>query len=731
MNHHHDINRTSWLLLAFMLGACTPPAEGGTETEDESESDSEDDTSTTEVDPTEVDPTIEGTETTVTPTTEEPTTAGPTTVEPTTAGPTTVDPTTEGDTESTTDTSTGEPLAELTAVWATANPTGLSADALVGLSPALDANNATYTLVGDVISIQSLAYDMNDAFITYDAPSGGGIIIADNLPNNLMAAPIGLGTRQIVGVSTGLVAPKGIEATGPDGTIIVADTGAPAIHVFAGDADGDAAPVYSVIDFGPADAVWDIHYVAATDTLFAAGTTGQLLIYDTFSVMMGAAGPDRVVVPTENGSQISVNLHGITVAGDLVFLSDVGDPANGADGQLFVLSGAETIDGDVDVDQRIQGGDLGNPVDLELRAGITADTLYVAEKSNDKLLVFTENLVSGDFEAGATLDVVKPESIAIRTATTLLLAQNSAGVDTDGALLVNTPAVGAPTAGAVLNQIGSVTSIQSLALALDGRGFVGFDGPVTSGGGGVFVVDGLTGLTDMGTVDAVANRLWGPETGIVTPKGIALNAAQDRLFVADTAAANIKVFDANNLGNVEPLFIIDDLGGGAVWDVAYDDASDRLYAAGVDGVVRVFDGALAAEGQDPPARTITPTDGTDKISVNLHGIAYDAATDTLLLSDVGDAMVTDDGALFVIADAATADDMVEVKAAIRGAATLLGNPVDIAFDGADLYVAEKSNSAVQRYDGVLDLSGVDNDLEANATIEVQNAESVQLFFSVP
>jgi hypothetical protein len=327
--------------------------------------------------------------------------------------------------------------------------------------------------------------------------------------------------------------------------------------------------------------------------------------------------------------------------------------------------------------------------------------------------------------------VTKPESVALRTGTTLLLAQNSAGVDADGALLVNTPAMGNPTAGAALTQIGSVTSVQSLVLAPDGRGYVGFDGPAVSDGGGVFVVDGLTSLVDMGEVDVIANRLWGPETGIVTPKGIVLNAALDRLFIADTAAANIKVFDTAAFGDVAPLFVFDDLGGAPVWDVAYDDVEDRLYAAGVDGVVRVFDAALASMGNDAPARLIVPTDGAEKISVNLHGIHYDAASKVLILSDVGDAMNPMDGAIFLIADADTAEGDVEVLAAIRGDQTRLGNPVDIAFDGTALFVAEKSNSAVLRYDEILAFTGVDNNEAEDAMIEVANAESVQVVIGLP
>ncbi|MBA3545595.1 MAG: hypothetical protein H0T76_03845, partial [Nannocystis sp.] len=275
------------------------------------------------------------------------------------------------------------------------------------------------------------------------------------------------------------------------------------------------------------------------------------------------------------------------------------------------------------------------------------------------------------------------------------------------------------------------TSVQSLVLADSGDAFVTFDGPPPSDGGGVFSVPGLIEIAGDGQVNAITSRIWGPATNIVMPKGATLNAAQDRLFVADIGDSTIKVFDAATFGDAAPLFTIDDLGGGAVWDIDYDDASDLLFAAGVDGTVRVFEGALADMGASGPTRTITPTDDQDAvIGVNLHGIHYDALTKFLILSDVGDVMSDADGAIFIIADGDTVDDNTAVTASISGDMTHLGNPVDIAFDGAHLYVAEKAQSRVMRFNDVLTLTGANNKAE-DLFFEVPNPESVQLQFTKP
>jgi hypothetical protein len=55
---------------------------------------------------------------------------------------------------------------------------------------------------------------------------------------------------------------------------------------------------------------------------------------------------------------------------------------------------------------------------------------------------------------------------------------------------------------------------------------------------------------------------------------------------------------------------------------------------------------------------------------------------------------------------------------------MLGNPVDIAFDGANLYVAEKSQGMVLRFDNILSSAG--GDVSPDASIAQAAPESVVL-----
>jgi hypothetical protein len=212
------------------------------------------------------------------------------------------------------------------------------------------------------------------------------------------------------------------------------------------------------------------------------------------------------------------------------------------------------------------------------------------------------------------------------------------------------------------------------------------------------------------------------------PKGLSFaGLTRNQLIVADAPApvtgedlALVPSVHALStvLGLVDPRLLTTvpvSVAGGRTWDVAYDPLSDRLFAAMTNGTIAVYDtfiirANLASLGgpEVSPSRTITPgavVDGSStKLSVNLHGIEYDRGSDTLVVSDVGLATDEDDGAIFVIANARDASDtatgggpaIVAPARVLLGAATLLGNPVDVLLRGdGRLFVAEKLNGGGQ------------------------------------
>ena len=99
-------------------------------------------------------------------------------------------------------------------------------------------------------------------------------------------------------------------------------------------------------------------------------------------------------------------------------------------------------------------------------------------------------------------------------------------------------------------------------------------------------------------------------------------------------------------------------------------------------------------------------------------------------SDVGSGANPTDGKLYVLDNAASADGLTNVSVRIDDednnavGNTMLGNPVDIAFDGQHLYVAEKSQGKVLRFDNILDSAG--GDVSPSLSYDQASPESVSL-----
>ena len=88
--------------------------------------------------------------------------------------------------------------------------------------------------------------------------------------------------------------------------------------------------------------------------------------------------------------------------------------------------------------------------------------------------------------------------------------------------------------------------------------------------------------------------------------------------------------------------------------------------------------------------------------VRTHGLTYDSATDTMILTDIGDATNgQDDGGFQIIENftskfSGTANGStlaITEQTRVSGANTLLGNPVDVAYDGETktVFIAEAGN----------------------------------------
>ena len=574
-----------------------------------------------------------------------------------------------------------------------------------------------------------------------------------------------------IDLSGGMVVGKGIEILDELGRIIVADIGTPALQVFSSTAGQGAAALASI---PLANAAWDIKYDTANDRLYAALTNGTLAIFDNFSADLSAsATASRTLTPVDAmDTQVSANFHGIDFIGgssNTVIVSDVGaiTAGDGArdDGALFVFTDDGMVDGNVaPADyRRVAGTDtlLGNPVDLIQVDGV----VLVAEKANNQILAFntvaTEG--SGNVEPDFNLANTAPESLAVSDRGTGLPA-DATDIDTATAIanvaVTSNPAPMTTAVGGVVTGPGDGNGIISFLSAADlssqgsfdandgsgvntdfrsleniqfdaaGDAYVVFDtgnqtGPANTG---VLVLNRLSSR-DGGSTDApnTDREITGANSALTGGRGIEVVQSRGVMIVADFGGSAIRVYglQAGPSDDFAPLFSTTDVGSGSVWDLDYDPTSDTLFAAGTMGELLVYRNYLAtaaATGGDV-APIATRLNSDSMATSNLHGIVHVAASNQLIVSDVGDAADADDGLIYVVANANATTPT--VTATITGpSADTLGNPVDLAYDGTALFVAEKSDGMVYRYTGILAASS--GALEPAHAVAVTAPESISL-----
>jgi hypothetical protein len=175
-----------------------------------------------------------------------------------------------------------------------------------------------------------------------------------------------------------------------------------------------------------------------------------------------------------------------------------------------------------------------------------------------------------------------------------------------------------------------------------------------------------------------------------------------------------------------------------VWSGVF--VGNNFYAV-VDGTgdVAVFNNFLTANVTDA---TVAPT---KRITIEgierTHGITYDAATGTAILTDIAAANATagpnfaSDGGFHVISNfeskvSAVADGgtlvVLNNQVRVSGSNTMLGNPVDVAYDGTTgfVYIAEAANGKILAFD--INNLGTGGNFTPAVTNDLAGASSVYL-----
>ncbi len=183
-----------------------------------------------------------------------------------------------------------------------------------------------------------------------------------------------------------------------------------------------------------------------------------------------------------------------------------------------------------------------------------------------------------------------------------------------------------------------------------------------------------------------AANISGTNTQINLPQYIFLDAANNRLYVANAGNSDILVFDnASTLnGNVNPTRTISSSNLSQPIDVAVDTTKDLMYVA--DNLeVAVFGTASTANGHVSALRVI-------QTGFQPGAILIDPANDRLFVAD------QTNSAIDVYDNASTLNGAVTAPRSITGVNTQLAQPVGLRIDGAGrLIVSNLAGASISIY----------------------------------
>ncbi len=196
------------------------------------------------------------------------------------------------------------------------------------------------------------------------------------------------------------------------------------------------------------------------------------------------------------------------------------------------------------------------------------------------------------------------------------------------------------------------------------------------------------------------------DPALTSGRGAAYDAANKTLYVANNTDSSIRVYqNANALtGSVtaNKVFKLN----GQPWGIRFAAGKLLVLIDLARKEVQLFDNV-----NNLSTGTVTPTSKiTIPAATRLHGLAYDAASDVLVVTEIGLASAptiptfpafNEDGGIYIIEGALAkfaANSAVTATRTITGLNTGLGNPVDVAFDARAgkklIYIAEKANKKI-------------------------------------
>lgn len=204
------------------------------------------------------------------------------------------------------------------------------------------------------------------------------------------------------------------------------------------------------------------------------------------------------------------------------------------------------------------------------------------------------------------------------------------------------------------------------------------------------------------------------DAGLSSGREIAYDKNNNTLFVANNSDSTIRVYNnASNLSGAVTGKVLKI--SGQPWGIHFDAAGNRLLVLMDLAAMRIEvynNPSSIAAGVVTSNAVLNITDRPNGGKSRIHGLTYSSSLNVLLITEIGEAAapgVPDvtkpafnaDGGIYIIENASaklSSGGNVAANRIIYGANTMLGNPVDIAFDDRNnkslIYIAEKANKRI-------------------------------------
>lgn len=524
--------------------------------------------------------------------------------------------------------------------------------------------------------------------------------------------------------SADLESPREIAVNG--NMYVVADNGSNRFYVY--NRSGSSFTLMNTVDVP--FMVWGVAFKG--DDLYAVvDASSDLAVYYDFpsNVMDGTMYPSKRV--TIEGI---VRTHGLVYDGtdDVMIMTDIGDAANTTDDGGFhvidnfsakfdALSDGEMLS--VGMQTRVAGAStmMGNPIDVAYDS--EEDAVYISDIGTGKVLGFTNIGSGGNLSPTFSKDLTSASSIYFSSDET----DGNTGSSSMNMMTMLYTTSNADGNIRVYDGSGTLTkTIMTGSTASEGIFYSGSnDALIQASRSGMMLqyFSNFSGQAD----NSMVNADFMGNADLMNPREIAVSG--DKVVVSDTDMHQFYVYSYDGSSfTLENTF---DLGFN-VWGITF--MGDMLLAVedNTDNL-SIFENFLDEDTDGPISPNKTISIGG---IVRTHGIDYSEAADVLVMTDIGDAAnTTDDGAFHVIENFSEKLEMVNDGGTLAasdqirfaGSSTMLGNPIDIAYDHNTMtvFIADVGTGKVLGFTDVLSTSGnvaptVNNDVPSASSLYLYN-----------